>query len=385
MLDSIREAPGDGSRLRIGVIASELPPEHGGMQEHARGLISCLAADHSVIVYTSAGATEGRAPAGIAVHPVLSWRASRDIPLLEQASVDAWITLNAGAASYSGQLTAPVFAYVHGNDFTLPWLPHPDRAIRLAGEFIGPSVVRGWRQRRIGAGLHAARGVFANSDFSRGLCAQMYGISPSRIRVVPPGMRSEFFRSEDCPPARQLRLVSVSRLAAIAPRKNIDGVIEAVALLRHEIDISYTIIGDGDDLARLETLARELGVSQNVHFLGGVETSRVIDAFCQSDVFIMAVRPSGVDVEGFGMVFAEAAATGLPSIGARIGGIPEVIEDGVTGLLLDDVSASGIADGLRTFHRQRHDFDRDEIRMKAQRFSASNCTAMIAQTIAAAI
>ena len=385
MLDFVRAAPGDGSRLRIGVIASELPPEHGGMQEHARGLISCLAAEHTVFVYTSAGAPQSSVPANVALHPVLSWRASRDIVVLEQARVDAWITLNAGAASYSGRLSAPVFAYVHGNDFTRPWLPHPDRAVRLAGAFIGPSVVQGWRRRRIGVGLRAARGVFANSDFSRGLCARMYGIAPSRIRVVPPGMRSEFFRSEECAPARKLRLVSVSRLAARAARKNIDGVIEAVALLRHEIDISYTIIGEGDDLARLRMLASQLGVAQDVHLLGAVDTSGVIDAFCQSDVFIMAVKPSGVDVEGFGMVFAEAAATGLPSIGARIGGIPEVIEDGVTGLLLDDVSAAGIAEGLRAFHRRRQDFNRAEIRMKAQRFSAFNCTAMIAQTIAAAI
>ena len=371
--------------LKIGIIASEFPPDHGGMQEHARGLVACLAVDHRVSVFTSRGPRLDTSDRNVIMKPVMRWQASHDLAELEGGRMDAWITLNAGLAPYSLALSAPVFAYVHGNDFTRPWLPHPDRPIRLAGALCGEGVVRRWRTRQISAGLRAARWMFANSAFSRRLCARLYGLPEERISVVPPGMRPEFFRTADPGPSERLRLVTVSRLALNAERKNITGVLEALALMKGEMAVSYTVIGDGDDLPRLRALAVSLGVADDVHFLGAVDTSTIIEAFGRSDAFILAVRPSDSDVEGFGMVYAEAAACGLPSIGTRTGGIPEVIEDGITGMLLDDVSAEGIVDGLRRFQRHRMNFDRDAIRAKARRFSASSCTATIAGIIGAMI
>ena len=372
-------------RLRIGVLASEFPPHHGGMQEHARGLVQGLAREHEVSVYTSPGQGCDDMARTVSMHPVMRWKLSHDLPGLQAAPVDAWITLNAGLASYSRSLRAPVFAYVHGNDFIRPWLPHPERPVRLARRLCGDGAVRRWRTRQIGAGLLAARWVFANSAFSRDLCVSIYGLRRDRVTVVPPGMRSEFFDAGTAHPGDRLRLVTVSRLAANAERKNIDGVLQAIASLGSEIDIAYTVIGDGDDLPRLRDLAQALGLASRVRFLGGVGTQTVIEEFGRSDVFVMAVKPSEADVEGFGMVYAEAAATGLPSIGTNTGGIPEVIEDGVTGLLLDDVSPGGIADGLRRFARRRGDFDRCSIRAKAERFSAACCTRMIAERIVALI
>ncbi len=373
--------------LRIGVIASEFPPGHGGMQEHARGLVDNLARDHRVCVYTTRGSEIEIGARDVSVRPVMDWQLRGDLRELERDTVDAWITLNAGLAPYSLGLAAPLFAYVHGNDFTRPWHPHPDRRVRLARRLCGEGVVQRWRRARIGAGLRGARWMFANSAFSRGLCARLYRVPAERITVVPPGMRADFFRRTDPGASLRLRLVTVSRLAHDAERKNIDGVIEAVAALKGELELSYTVIGDGDDLPRLRALAARLGISDRVRFLGSVGTEAIIEEFGRSDAFVMAVRPSrgDIDVEGFGMVYAEAAATGLPSIGTRTGGIPEVIEDGVTGLLLHDVSSAGIAEGLRRFQHRRHQFDRDTIRSKAERFSASSCTAAIAETIASMI
>ena len=381
------QAPGSiiaRRRLKIGVIAAEFFDGYGGMQEQARGLAESLAVDHEVSVYTSEQATcQPPVATAIAINPLLQWKHSHDQGILERVGVDAWITLNAGLASYSPHLSAPTFAYIHGNDFTRPWLPHPERTIRLARRLLGERVVHRWRAAQVSSGLRAARWVFANSAFSRDLCARLHGIPEARISVVPPGMRLDFFRVSHPAPDHRLRLVTVSRLSASAERKNIDGVIEAVASLRGDVDILYTIIGEGDDLPRLRALAQTLGIAEHVRFLGAIDTADIIEEFGRSDAFIMAVRPNESDVEGFGMVYAEAAATGLPSIGTRTGGIPEVIEDGVTGLLLEDVEASGIADGLRRFQGCRSRFDRDAIRMKADRFSAPRCAALIAQTISA--
>lgn len=367
--------------LNLGIIAAEFPPEHGGMQEHARGLVHCLAVDHHVSVYTSPGMGLEALSPNITIKPIMRWQMSHDLPLLRHTPVDAWITLNTGLSPLSLRLSAPVFAYVHGNDFTHPWLPHPRRPVRLASKILGDGVVRQWRQRQIAAGLRSARWVFANSAFSSALCAELYDLRRERISVVPPGIRSEFFQASDPGISGCIRLVTVSRLSANAERKNIDSVIEAIARLRGEIDIRYTVIGDGDDLLRLRELAVRLGVGAAVQFLGAVETSKVVEEFGRNDAFVMAVKPGRGDVEGFGMVYAEAAASGLPSIGTRTGGIPEVIEHGTTGLLLEDVSAAGIAEGIRSFHRRRADFDRATIRQKAARFSASSCTASIVEII----
>ena len=368
--------------LRLGIIASEFPPEHGGMQEHARGLAESLSRDHRVQVYVSCGPASEVRGRGLVVRPVMRWDVRHDLAHLARAKVDAWITLNAGLAPYARHLRAPVFAYVHGNDFARPWLPHPDRLIRLGRRLGGEAVVRRWRTRQIAAGLRAARWVFANSAFSRSLCARMHGVAEERISVVSPGIRREFFEIRRPQPGRGLRLVTVSRLAANARRKNVEGVLRAIARLRGEMDISYTVIGDGDDLSRLRDLAAALGLGGSVRFLGAIDTAMVIEEFSRSDAFVMAVEPSVDDVEGFGMVYAEAAATGLPSIGTNTGGIPEVVEDGVTGILLDDVSAEGIADGFRRFERRRGAFDRTTIRNRAARFSAAHCAGVLAERLA---
>ncbi|WP_428374935.1 glycosyltransferase family 4 protein [Lichenicoccus sp.] len=383
--------PGCGHRgparraLRLGIIASEIPPGHGGMQEHARGLVDNLSQDHEIVVFTGQAPVSDIAGRNVTVRPVMRWSVADDVLQLAHEPVDAWITLNAGLAPYSCVLKAPLFAYVHGNDFTRPWYPMPGRAVRNAGRLAGPAIVQRWRSRQIGAGLRAARWMFANSAFSRDLCASLYGVPASRFTVVPPGMRQDFFRDGDPGRSDRLRLVTVARLDSSARRKNIEGVLEAIALLRGEIDCHYTVIGDGDDLARLICIADRLGLSGRVRFLGSVSTETVIEEFGRSDAFIMAVKPSGGDVEGFGMVYAEAAATGLPSIATTMGGIPEVIEDGVTGVLLRDISVAGIAESLRAFHDRRHSFDRTMIRAKARRFASAPCTATIAAVIEAMI
>ena len=164
------------------------------MQEHARGLVENLSLDHELVVYTSqAMATEipGR---NVTLRPVMRWHVADDAALLQQEPVDAWITLNAGLSPYSRVLKAPLFAYVHGNDFTRPWYPMPGRVMRNTGRVCGDSIVQRWRSRQIGLGLRGARWVFANSAFSRDLCADLYGIPAANFTVVHPGMRPDFFR-----------------------------------------------------------------------------------------------------------------------------------------------------------------------------------------------
>ena len=106
----------------------------------------------------------------------------------------------------------------------------------------------------------------------------------------------------------------MSRLSQYTRRKNVDGVLEALALLGREAEVCYTVVGDGDDRGRLENRARELGVERRVEFRGSLGQQELLEAYRRADLFVLASRASRSDVEGFGIVYLEAAASGVPSL-----------------------------------------------------------------------
>jgi glycosyltransferase involved in cell wall biosynthesis len=126
-------------------------------------------------------------------------------------------------------------------------------------------------------------------------------------------------------------LLTVSRLGADDKTKRIDLIIESLPNIIKEKSNTYlVIVGAGPDKSRLMTLAKELGVSNNTLFKGRVEDSLLPSYYDSCDMFIL---PS--TQEGFGIVFLEAMYFSKPCIGAKAGGITEVIEDGITGLLAE--------------------------------------------------
>ena len=374
--------------MHIGIITNDLPPARGGMQEHARELMICLAAEHQVLICSTR--LTDMAVANVQIAPMMSGVLSDDVKQLNRCPVDIWITLSAGLASYAQWLAKPTFAYVHGNDLIHPWQPNPTlpiRARRWAQHWAGKVDLEGpvvaWRRKKVRQGLHATRGTFSNSHFTKSLCSQMYKLSEDRITVVHPGISNKYYQPHHARMSSVLRLVTVSRLDVGASRKNITGVLEAIALLKGEIDIRYSVIGTGNDKARLIALARYLAVEDSVDFLGDLSGEEIAAVLSSNDLFAMVVRPSETDVEGFGMVYAEAAASGLPSIATATGGIPDAVIDGVTGILLNDISPGGIADGLRRFRRDQERFDQNTLRTFAEGFSAASCTRRMMDTIEA--
>ena len=95
------------------------------------------------------------------------------------------------------------------------------------------------------------------------------------------------------------------------------------------------MVGAGAELAPLKALAKKLGVTQRVRFLTDVPDADLPALYNLATAYVGLSRQAGLDVEGFGISFAEAAACGLPVIGARSGGIPDVVADGETGLLVN--------------------------------------------------
>jgi glycosyltransferase involved in cell wall biosynthesis len=163
------------------------------------------------------------------------------------------------------------------------------------------------------------------------------GVLAPSVRLLSPVIDDTWFvESEGECLVNELRrrpheLLSVARLDASEGKKGVDRVLEALGSAEVlKLDWYYRVVGDGSDRPRLEHLAEELGIAGRVQFLGAVASQELHRCFQRCDVFVL---PS--TQEGFGIVFLEAAAYGKPVIGARFGGIPEVVVHGETGILVD--------------------------------------------------
>jgi phosphatidylinositol alpha-1,6-mannosyltransferase len=234
--------------------------------------------------------------------------------------LDPWLPLG----HLGPRLTAaPYVVVVHGAEVTVPG--------RLPG-----SRHLGGRVLRTAAGVVAA-GHYPAREAQHAAGRALRGV------VVPPGVDVDRFRPLASADRRAVRerfgldrdrplVLGVSRLV---PRKGFDVLIDAVAGLP---DVQLVIAGSGRDRARLERRAGERGVDARVRFLGRVPDD---DSFPQlyacADVFAMPCRDrwGGLEAEGFGIVFLEAAAAGVPVVAGRSGGSHEAVVDGETGFVVD--------------------------------------------------
>jgi phosphatidylinositol alpha-1,6-mannosyltransferase len=111
------------------------------------------------------------------------------------------------------------------------------------------------------------------------------------------------------------------------------------------------LVGGGPDLPRLRRLALELGVADDVVLTGSVPWEQLPAHYDAGDVFAMPCRTrrAGLEVEGLGIVFLEASASGLPVVAGRSGGSPDAVLEGVTGVTVDGRSPAQVADAVAGF------------------------------------
>jgi glycosyltransferase involved in cell wall biosynthesis len=161
-----------------------------------------------------------------------------------------------------------------------------------------------------------------------------------RYSVVPNGVDLTLFHpAEDSPRAPgPLRCLAVARLIE---RKGLGELIRALGLLERG-RFRLEIVGGGPDEGVLRKLANEVGVGREVHFLGALDRSQVARCYRDADLFTL---PSSA--EAFGNVFAEALASGLPIVGSSIGGIPDLVEHGTNGLLVQPGDLHALAGAIR--------------------------------------
>ena len=156
-------------------------------------------------------------------------------------------------------------------------------------------------------------------------------------------------------------------LSNFRPVKRVVDVVKIFAGVAREVPARLVLIGDGPDRSAAEWLAHDLGIHTSVHFLGKQE--RVNELLPLADLLLM---PS--QLESFGLAALEAMACKVPSIATRVGGVPELVDDGVTGLLFAPGDVEAMARGALELigDRDRLDNMRDAARRAAQkRFCAS--------------
>jgi phosphatidyl-myo-inositol dimannoside synthase len=361
-----------GREVPLGLIASEVPPLNGGMVELNRCLIEALAELVRLVVVCPPGGSD--MPSSVEVHPVLERSLRRDSVSLRRIPVRGWLGTNAGLAPLSLALGAPAFFYCHGNDFLEPWIPYGHRLVEAVRRPYAARLRHAHRQKRVALGLARARHLFTNSRSTKSLLIARMQLPAPSITVCPPGVHHCFFQEPSIQHGaaagrgESLRLLTVARLSQYTRRKNVDGVIRALALLRDRLPVAYEIVGGGDDLPRLQSLTHELGLSDRVRFLREVDRSELLACYRRADLFVMASKATEKDVEGFGIVYLEANAAGVPVLASVEGGATDAVDDGVSGMLLTTSTPDEIALGVLRFAEQREKFDPRRIVAHAEKF-----------------
>jgi len=335
--------------MSIVLIADDFPPQVGGIQtyscELARALVE-LGEEVAVCTGREAGSQEvdERLP-----YPVIRVPTKGSYPM-------AAMNLSDAQQQAAEMLQTPLRCVV-----ATKWSPEGPAAILAHGALRCPMVLLGYGGEFSAPGGLVKRLVqrvvlrrmdlcLAISDYTAGLFRRA-GLPEQRVGTIYGGVWPEQFAATDDEKAAVREELGagdaplIATVARLIERKGHRTVLEALpAVLERVPEAKYAIVGDGPMRRELEALAEELGVRERVIFAGQMPGERLGALYGAAQVCVMpshAVR--GKLPEGFGLVFLEAAAAGTPSIGSRFGGIPDAIEDGETGLLVEPQSPEELA------------------------------------------
>ncbi|MFE9652262.1 glycosyltransferase family 4 protein [Micromonospora sp. NPDC006431] len=327
------------------LITNDFPPRPGGIQSFVHNL-AIRQPPGSVVVYASSwrGAAKFDADQPFEVirertkvllpTPLIARRAARLARAYDCDTV--WF----GAAAPLGLLAAGLrrragirraVALTHGHEAGWAALPGARSALR-----------------RIGRGVDVTTYL---GEYTRVRLARVLD-GVTELRRLAPGVDVETYHPSVDGERVRLRLgladrpvvVCVSRLV---PRKGQDMLIRAMPEIRRRVpDAALLIVGGGPYRATLEKLARQTGVERDVVFTGSVPSAELPAHYAAGDVYAMPCRTRnrGLDVEGLGIVYLEASATGLPVVAGDSGGAPDAVREGETGYVVRGRDVAQLAD-----------------------------------------
>ena len=333
-------------RRRLLLVTNDFPPRQGGIQTFLWELVRRLPADQVAVycsTYPGAEAFDAQLPFPVRRHPtglLVPTPAARRRILQARADFGA-STVWFGAAAPLGLLgralraggAQRLVATTHGHEVGWAMLPLARQALRRIGREVDVLTYLGEYTRR-----RLARVLPADTRLER----LTPGVDTGRFS---PAVDGAAVRARHGLTDRPV-IVCVSRLV---PRKGQDALIRALPVVRERVpDAALLLVGGGRYRQQLHRLARQSGVAEHVRFAGAVPSEQLPQHFAAGDVFAMPCRTRrlGMDVEGLGMVFLEASATGLPVLAGDSGGAPDAVRPGATGEVVDGRDHAAIAELL---------------------------------------
>jgi len=311
--------------MRLLIITNDYPPKSGGIQTYLGNLADAYPGPVRVLAPAdgpAVGTDKGEA---------IVRRGSRRFMWPTRKTVDWILTearefepdailfgaphpLTAAIPRISDELRVPIGVLCHGAEVTIPAM--------MPG-------LRTWLRRT----LRRADVLFAVSHFTQGKVARLTGRDVIRVGA---GVAVDVFTPAAKPPENDPPVIGcVSRLV---PRKGQHRLIAAAGELgKRGSDVELLIVGAGRNERKLRRLAAKSGV--RVRFEIGVPWAQLPDLYRSMDIFCMPCRSrwGGLEIEGLGLVFLEAAAAGLPVLAGSSGGSPETVARGSTGFVVDSV------------------------------------------------
>lgn len=334
--------------MRVLVVTNDLPPRVGGIQNYVDELCRGLVRHgDDVTLYGSSyegdAAWDAAAPFRVVREPrsvlLPSHRTFRHAQrLIEHTDAEVVVF---GAAFPLGLMGpglrrrtgVPYVAFTHGLEVSTVRAPAGRQLLRSIGR--------------------DASAVTFVSHWCEGLLRDAFGDGP-RASLLPPAVDTSVFHAGvDGTPLRERYgfgddpvVVCVSR---VVERKGQDQLIRCLPELRRRVPgARLLLVGGGPHLDRLRDLVAEVGVVDHVTITGQVPDHELAAHYAAGDVFAMPCRErrGGLEVEAFGIVFIQAQAVGRPVVAGRIGGVPDALDEGTTGLLVDGEDPRSVLDAL---------------------------------------
>ncbi|MEU4919337.1 glycosyltransferase family 4 protein [Streptomyces parvus] len=346
------------------VVTNDFPPRQGGIETFVRAMADRFPAD-SVVVHTSAEPGAAAHDAALP-YPVVRDPARMLLPVPRVAARAAELARRHGCDSVWFGAAAPLglmadrlrresgvrraVATTHGHEVWWARTPGARSLLRRIGERTDAVTYLGAATR---TPIAAALGPAASRRMVRlapGVDADAFAVRPgARDAVRTPVNR---IRERYGLGARPVILCA----ARLVPRKGQDTLIRALpAVLRAVPDAVLLLTGDGPHARTLHRLAAGTGVAHAVVLAGGRPHPEMPEHYAAADVFAMPCRTRrrGLEVEGLGIVFLEAAAAGLPVLVGDSGGAPDTVRNGETGYVVDGRDTAAVADRLVALLRDR--------------------------------
>jgi phosphatidyl-myo-inositol dimannoside synthase len=337
-----------------------------------------------VHLFTVPGALED---AAYVIHPVLRRELARDLAALEAFEMDVWHALFFFYAPLAFH-KQNVFVTGHGDDcfsfrirYPLPgrgWLTrHLLWRLPLASQQRVDALLaraeHAFNRRRYGQAVRRCRRIIAVSSFTRSRFTERYPTAEDRLTVLPPGVSERFFAPL---PARRATggpatLLTVTRLDAQDRIKNVHGVIAALGELKDDYRFMYHIVSGahwGDYKQELQEQIQRLNLGDRVFLEGRKTDEELVRLYQAADLFVLVSYAERENFEGFGIVFLEANACGVPVLSSREGGMADYIVEGENGFYVTDPSPAGIRDALRKFLDGGMPFNRQRVRTFPEAF-----------------